>query len=67
MTDAELLDYAHYHSRTDRALFSKEHAIRLCQLSGREDMLPQITGAFIAIHADVCDRLIAAAREKVQP
>ena len=59
MTDAELLDYARYHSRTDRALFSADHAKRICSLCGRDDLIPQIGIDFIAIHADVMDKILA--------
>jgi len=63
LTDEEFLGYVELHSRTERHLFSKEHAKRLWDLAGRtwtEEWMP----AFVGIDAETADRLIARARAR---
>jgi hypothetical protein len=58
MTDKELLGYTEIHSRTERALFSPEHANRLLEMAGQ---LGRVDG-WVAIHEREADILIKAAR-----
>lgn len=66
--DDAFLSYVCYHSRTDRALFSREHAERLVRMAGALELLPQLEHRdFIAIHADVADDLLIKARQLLAP
>jgi len=67
MNDESFLGYCDIHSRTPRALFSWEHAVRLHELAG-ESVMRGGAGdhpAFVAIPAHMADPLIEAARERL--
>ncbi len=63
-SDAEFLGYVDEHSRTDLALFSREHVNRLLRLAGREEItdLP----SFVGMHrCDISD-IIETARGRLE-
>jgi hypothetical protein len=66
-TDEEFLIYVELHSETERALFSREHVLRLLKLadvSKGEYNIPM--GGFIAVHYDVAKPLIERARRQLK-
>lgn len=66
MNDEELLGYFELHSRTERALFSRDHIVRLSKLAGYPvkdvSRLPQ----FIAVHEPVAKPYIERARRRMK-
>lgn len=65
MTDEEFLRYVAIHSRTEQALFSGKHIVRLFNLAGRtpSEVPPE---SFHALRANVADLLIEEARSRTQ-
>lgn len=67
MDDEEFLNYVDAHSRSERALFSGEHLIRLRELSGM--FLTAMGGinpdGFYALHDDQALPMVRRAREKL--
>lgn len=60
-TDEDFLGYVSLHSETERALFHREHALRLIRLSGSalpKHQLPE----WLSIHARVAKPLVNQAR-----
>lgn len=66
MDDKELIGYAALHCRTDRALFSIDHLIRLHELAGVD--LPQSVRhrSFCSVYRDYMDPLLEKARKNLK-
>lgn len=62
--DESFLGYVETHSRTELALFHRDHVLRLLELAGREP--PDHIGAFVSVQADVADVLVSEARERLR-
>jgi hypothetical protein len=60
-TDEELIDYCEYHSRTEVALFHRDHIERICKLAGRE--VPDIP-VWISVDRWTMAPIVKAARER---
>jgi hypothetical protein len=63
-TDEQFLSYVELHSTTERHLFSKGHVIRLLALAGRE--VPPLVSALIAVHHDLAQPMVDAARVRMR-
>jgi hypothetical protein len=63
MTDDEFIDYVETHSQTDRALFHREHIMRIAALAGRE--APELRGEWYAMRAPVAHPMVAEARSRI--
>jgi hypothetical protein len=50
-TDAEFLTYVEHHSQTERAIFCREHLLRLFELAGSTQKIPE-EAAFLELHYD---------------
>lgn len=61
--DEFFLGYFSLHAATELALFSRGHVERLLRLAGREP--PERLGAFVSVHSEVADPLIAEARRRL--
>lgn len=59
-TDEGLLGYVWLHSRTERALFHRDHVLRLFKLAKVKP--PDDLPAWVPMHEDVADPLIKRAR-----
>lgn len=59
MSNEELLGYTEIHSKTERALFSPEHANRLLEMAGWPDRVDR----WVSIGEDVAEKIIKAANE----
>jgi hypothetical protein len=64
-TDEELISYFEIHSRTERALFAKEHVARLMKLGGSPELHLDRVPSFIPVHAAEADLLIKRKRFRV--
>lgn len=65
MSDEELLGYAELHCKTERALFHRDHVVRIYGMAGLEvksSALPE----FVAVHEDAMEPLVAAARRRTK-
>lgn len=62
-TDDEVLDYCFHHSRTERALFHRDHIARLYELAGHKlsGALPE----WIVVRPAIIDPLVKTARAKL--
>jgi hypothetical protein len=66
-TDEGFLMYFWLHSETERALFSREHVLRLLKLANVPEGQYDIPmGRFIAVHYDVAKPLIDRARRQLK-
>lgn len=62
MTDQELVGYTILHSRTERALFAKEHIAQLLRMAGAEGEAARVENecpAFMALRPAEADRILA--------
>lgn len=67
--DDAFLRYVSIHAETPRALFSKEHTIRLLRLAGEDTIAADVEHGdrrFYALHSDQADPLIATARSRIK-
>ncbi len=63
MDDKELLGYADTHSETERALFSREHVIRILTLAG--ERVPFAIPEWVSVSADTMKPLVVKARRRL--
>jgi len=67
MNDDEFLGYCHWHSQTDRALFSAEHCRRLFALAGEAFPEPGLAiSAFRSMPFELAGPLVEQARCHVE-
>jgi hypothetical protein len=62
MDDDDFLSYVYTHSTTPRALFSREHVMRLAKLADAEAEIPTFQG-WVTLKDDVAHPLVLRARE----
>lgn len=61
--DSDFLDYVGLHCETERALFSREHVLRLLKIADVPEGQYHIPmGSFISVEADVAKPLVERAR-----
>lgn len=66
-SDDDFLGYVDLHSKTERALFSREHVLRLIKLANvPEGQYPLPMASFISVHADEARPLIERARRQLK-
>ena len=65
MNDEDLLGYFEIHSRTERALFHRDHVARLLKLAGENSTLGHVA-EFIAVGYEMSDPLVARARTRLK-
>jgi hypothetical protein len=65
--DEDFIDYCRWHSRTDRALFHRDHVKRMAKLAG-DEVLAARAGTFpewVAVHEEAMMPLVEKARAKL--
>jgi len=63
----DFLGYVWAHSETERALFSREHVLKLLKLANAPEGEYQIPlGSFISVQADVAKPLVERARRQLK-
>lgn len=65
-TDEGFLTYVWLHAQTERALFSREHVLRLLRLAKAEGSYIIPIGDFMGVHYDVAKPLIERARRQLK-
>ena len=66
-SDEEFLMYVWSHSETERALFSRDHVLRLLKLANvPEDEYPVPRGSFISVRYDIAKPLVDRARRQLK-
>jgi hypothetical protein len=63
-TDAEFLTYVEHHSQTERAIFCREHLLRLFELAGSTQKIPE-EAAFLELHYDNARVCVDIARARL--
>jgi len=69
MNDEEFLRYFELHSRTERALFSRGHVVRLMQLAFGDKVPPgtmKTWPAFVAVRGVSADYYVGLARKRMR-
>lgn len=64
-SNEDFLSYVWLHSTTPRALFSREHIIRLCELAGTDRHIVAF-GNWFSFHANEAHPLVEEARKRLQ-
>ena len=66
MTDEELIGYARIHCTTERALFHKDHIVRLLKMGGAKEAAEKCAAGpeFINVWEDTMDVIMAAIDEQ---
>ncbi len=71
-TDEGFLMYVWLHSETERALFSREHVLRLLKLANVPESQYSLplhflsVGTFVAVHSDIAQPLVERARRQLK-
>lgn len=62
MNDREFLGYVEFHCRTERALFSGIHIVRLYELANKKHQCPVTKEEWYGMHDDIAGPLVISAR-----
>lgn len=64
MNDKELVSYFYTHSRTERALFAREHVVRMMKLAGKTAEKPEHWPKFVTVRQQTADYWIDLAERR---